>query len=155
MQNGPRQTITPALTVKNTDAAIAFYTKIFGARVDGNPMRGPTGAVVHAELVLGDMKIFLNDEFPEMGSHSPAHFGGTSVGLMLVVPDVDKTYAEAMAAGSVSKMPPADMFWGDRYAYIFDPFGHGWGLCKQIEQLTPEQIEERAKELFKQPTHTS
>ena len=164
MQNsqGQRQSITPALTVKNTDQAIAFYTKVFGARVDGRPMRGPTGAVIHAELVFGGntgggntgggMKIFLNDEFPEMGSHSPQHFGGTSVSLMLVVPDVDKIYQEALANGSSSKMPPSDMFWGDRYACIVDPFGHIWGLCKQIEQLTPEQIEERAKELFKQPT---
>ncbi len=154
MENTRRQTITPSLTVKNTDQAIAFYTKVFGARVDGRPMRGPTGAVIHAELIFGDMKVFLNDEFPEMGSHSPQHFGGTSVSLMLVVPEVDRTYEEALANGSGSKMPPADMFWGDRYACITDPFGHIWGLCKQIEQLTPEQIEERAKELFKQPTHS-
>ena len=154
MENTKRQTITPSLTVKNTDQAIAFYTKIFGARVDGRPMRGPTGGVIHAELVFGDMKLFLNDEFPEMGSHSPQHFGGTSVSLMLVVPEVDRTYEQALANGSSSKMPPSDMFWGDRYACVVDPFGHIWGLCKQIEQLTPEQIEERAKELFKQPTHS-
>ena len=158
MENSKRQTITPSLTVKNTDQAIAFYTKVFGARVDGRPMRGPTGGVIHAELVFGsngnDMKVFLNDEFPEMGSYSPQHFGGTSVSLMLVVPEVDRTYEEALANGSGSKMPPSDMFWGDRYACIVDPFGHIWGLCKQIEQLTPEQIEERAKELFKQPTRS-
>jgi PhnB protein len=155
MNNSKRQTITPSLTVKNTDQAIAFYTKVLGARVDGRPMRGPTGGVIHAELVFGnDMKIFLNDEFPEMGSHSPQHFGGTSVSLMLVVEEVDKTYEVALSNGSSSKMPPSNMFWGDRYACIVDPFGHIWGLCKQIEQLTPEQIEERAKELFKQPTHS-
>ena len=133
MENSKRQTITPSLTVKNTDQAIAFYIKVFGARVDGRPMRGPTGGVIHAELVFGgnmgsDMKIFLNDEFPEMGSHSPQHFGGTSVSLMLVVPEVDRTYEEALANGSTSKMPPSDMFWGDRYACIADPFGHIWGL---------------------------
>src|SRR6266498_2245541 len=114
MENTRRQTITPSLTVNNTDQAIAFYTKVFGARVDGRPMRGPTGAVIHAELVFADdMKIFLNDEFPEMGSYSPQHFGGTSVSLMLVVPEVDRMYEEALASGSGSKMPPSDMFWGE------------------------------------------
>ena len=153
MENRKRQTITPSLTVKNAEAALAFYQKIFGARVEGRPLRAPDGTILHAELVFGDMKVFVNDEHPEMGAHSPAHFGGTSVGLMLVVGDVDKTYAEAMAAGASSRMPPGDMFWGDRYAYIFDPFGHGWGLCAQKEQLTPEQIEERAREMFRQPAH--
>ena len=154
MENSKRQSVTPSLTVQNSEAAIAFYQKVFGARLEGRPMRTPDGRIIHAELLFGDMKIFLNDECPEMGAYAPTHFGGTSVGLMLVVPDVDKSYAEALAAGSTSKMPPENMFWGDRYAYIYDPFGHGWGLATQKEQLTPEQIEERAKELFsKQPAH--
>lgn len=152
MEESKRQSITPALTVSNAEEAIAFYQKTFGARLDGQPFRFPNGKIMHAELLLGDMKIFVQDEFPEMGSYSPTHYGGTAVSLMLGVADVDKTHAEAVAAGAKSKMAPADMFWGDRYAYIFDPFGHGWGLLTPKEKLTPQQIEQRARELFsKQP----
>jgi PhnB protein len=154
MEQSKRQSITPALTVNNAEAAIAFYQKIFGAKLDGQPMRFPDGRIMHAELILGDMKIFVQDECPEMNSYSPAHYGGTSVSLMLGVPDVDRTHADAIAAGATSKMPPADMFWGDRYAYIFDPFGHGWGILTPKEKLTPQQIEQRARELFsKQPAN--
>lgn len=149
-----RQTVIASLTVNDAEAAIAFYGKIFGARLEGHAMRGPDGKIMHAALVFGDQRIFLNDECAQMGAFSPAHFGGTAVSLMLTLPDVDKTYAAALVAGASSKMEPSDQFWGDRYAYIFDPFGHGWGLCTPKEQLTPEQIEERAREMFsKQPAH--
>jgi uncharacterized glyoxalase superfamily protein PhnB len=151
MENSKRQTITPSLTVSNADAAITFYEKVFGAKVDGPVMHGPDGkAVVHAELLFGGMQIFLSDEFPAMGAYSPAHYGGTSVNLHLQVPDVDKTYADAVAAGATGKMPPSDAFWGERYAYIVDPFGHGWGLATPKEQLTNEQIQERSAQFWKQ-----
>jgi uncharacterized glyoxalase superfamily protein PhnB len=148
-----RQAVTPSLTIKNADAAIAFYEKVFGAKVDGQVMHGPHGGVMHAELFIGDMKIFVNDEFPEMGAYSPAHYGGSSVVLQLSVPDVDKTYADALAAGATGKMPPNDAFWGDRYAYIIDPFGHAWGLGAPKETLTPEQIKERSEQFFKEPAN--
>jgi PhnB protein len=151
MDNIKRQAVTPSLTIKNADAAIAFYEKIFGAKVSGQIMRGPNQGVMHAELLFGDMKIFVNDEFPEMGAHSPAHYGGTSVVLQLTVSDVDKTYADAVAAGAAGKMPPNDAFWGDRYAYIIDPFGHAWGLGAPKEILTPDQIKERSEQFFKEP----
>jgi PhnB protein len=150
MDDSKRQTITPALTVVNAEQAIAFYQNVFAAKLDGQPMRFPNGKIMHAELILGDMKIFVQDECPEMGSFSPTHYNGTPVSLMLGVQDVDKTYADALQAGAKSKMAPADMFWGDRYAYIFDPFGHGWGILTPKEKLTPQQIEERAREMFKQ-----
>ncbi len=154
MENSKRQTITPSLTVKNADAAIAFYEQVFGAKVDGLIMRGPDGkTVMHAELLFGDMKIFLNDEIPGMGAHAPTHYGGTSVAMHLQVPDVDKTYADAVALGATGKMPPSDAFWGERYAHIFDPFGHGWGLGAPREQLTQEQIKERSQQLWKQPAN--
>jgi PhnB protein len=153
MEIQKRQPIITSLTVKNSDAAIAFYQKVFGAKVDGHIMRGPNGGVMHAELLFGDMKVFINDEFPEMGAHSPAHYGGTSVTLQLTLPDADKAYAEAVAAGATSKMAPHDAFWGDRYAYIIDPFGHGWGLGTPKESLTPEQIQQRAEQLWKKPAH--
>ena len=153
MEHIKRQTITPSLTVKNADAAIAFYQKVFGAKVDGNIMRGPTGGVMHAELLFGDMKIFVNDEFPEMGARSPEHYGGTSVVLQLSVADVDKTYAAAVAAGAISRMAPADAFWGDRYAYVHDPFGNGWGIGAPNEILTQNQIKERSEQFWKQPAN--
>ena len=100
MENQKRQTITSSLTVHNADEAIAFYRRVFGATVDGHIMRGPEGkGVMHAELLFGDMKIYLNDEFPEMAAYSPSHYGGTPVSLYIIVADVDKTYAEAVAAG--------------------------------------------------------
>src|SRR6266568_1375514 len=145
MDRANRPTIIPSLTVKNTDAAIAFYQKVFGARQEGPIMRGKNGGVMHAELQFGDMKVFINDEFPEMGARSPEHYGGTPVSLQLTVADVDKTYATAIAAGATSRMAPSDAFWGDRYAYVHDPFGHGWGIGAPKEVLTHEQIEERMR----------
>jgi PhnB protein len=151
METIKRQTITPSITVKNADAAIAFYEKVFGAKVDGHIMRGPNGeGIMHAELLFGDMKIFLNDEFPQMGAYSPAHYGGTPAILNLQVADVDKTYAAAVAAGAAGKMPPSDAFWGDRHAYVVDPFGHGWGLLAPRENLTQDQIKERSEQFWKQ-----
>jgi PhnB protein len=150
MENCKRQTITPSLTVKNAEAAIAFYEKVFGAKVDGHIMRGENGGVMHAELLFGDMKIYINDEFPEMGAQSPEHYGGTPVSLQLMVADVDKTYADAVAAGAISRMPPNDAFWGDRYAYVHDPFGYGWGLGAPKENLTPDQIKERSENFWKE-----
>jgi PhnB protein len=153
MESRKRQTITPSLTVRNSEAAIAFYVNVFGAKLDGHIMRGPSGGIMHAELLFGDMRIFLNDEFPEIGAHSPEHFGGNPVGLYLVVADVDATYAAAVAAGATGKMPPHDAFWGDRYAFIYDPFGHGWGLGATKEILTQDQIKERSEQFFKQPSN--
>ena len=145
MDNCKRQTITPSITVGSAEAAVAFYEKVFGAKVDGHIMRGPDGAVMHAELLFGDMRIYVNDEFPEMGASSPEHYGGSPISLQLMVENVDKTYEDAIAAGATSKLPPCDAFWGDRYAYVEDPFGHSWGLASPKELLTPEQMEDRWK----------
>lgn len=149
MENLKRQSVTPSLTFKNSEAAITFYEKVFGAKLDGHILRDQNGGVMHAELLFGDMKIFINDEFPEMGARSPEHYGGTPITLQLTVADVDKTYAEAVAAGAVSRMPPSDAFWGDRYAYVHDPFGYGWGLGAPKESLTPVQIKERSENFWK------
>ena len=151
MEQNKRQTITPTLTVNNADAAIAFYEQVFRAKLDGHIIRGPDGkTVMHCELLFGDMKIFVNDEIPEMGVRSPTHYGGTSVSFHLQVSDVDKTCSAAVAAGATVRMPPEDAFWGERYAYIFDPFGHGWGLAAPIENLTQDQIKERSEKVWRQ-----
>jgi PhnB protein len=149
-----RQTITPSLTVKDAEAAIAFYEKVFAAKVDGPIMRGPEGkGVMHAELRFADTKVFLNDEFPQMGAYSPTHYGGTGVALQLYVPDVDRTYANAIAAGALSVMPPQDQFWGDRYAHITDPFGHRWGISTPKENLTQDELKQRSVQHWKQPAN--
>ena len=153
MENCKRQTLTASLTVNNAEQAIAFYQKVFGAKVDGHIMRGPNGGVMHAELLFGDLRIYLNDEFPEMGAYSPTHYGGTPVALQLMVADADQTYADAIAAGATSKMPPNDAFWGDRYAYVIDPFGHGWGISTQKEILTRDQMKERSEQQWKVPAN--
>ena len=152
METRPRQGIIPSLIVKDSEAAIAFYEKVFDAKLNGKIMRAPDGTVMHAELIVNGMKLFLNDEMPQMGGHSPLHLGGISMALYLYVADVDKAHAAALAAGATSMVAPHVAFWGDRYAFIYDPFGHGWGLASPKEQLTPEEIEERARAFFKQPT---
>lgn len=148
-----KQTLIPTLTVNNADAAIAFYQKAFEARSEGHVMRGPDGkSVMHAELFFGEMKIFLNDEMPNMGAYGPTHFGGSSTSLYLYVPDVDQVYGDAIANGAKSGMPPADQFWGDRFAMVIDPFGHRWGIATTKENLTQDQVKERSEEHWKPQT---
>ena len=138
-----RQAITPSLTVHDAAAAIAFYEKSFGARVEGEPSRGPGGKIMHSELVLGGMKFFVNDEFPEMGCYGAVHYGGSPVHLQLRVKDVDAAYNAAVAGGAKSMMKPEDAFWGDRYACVTDPFGHVWGISAPNEDLTEAEQKER------------
>jgi len=140
--------VTPYLTIAGADQAIAFYKKAFGAE-EVCRMTGPGGrGVMHAELKIGDSFIFLSDVFPGMGSPEPKALGGTPVGIHLYVENVDAVYASAVAAGATAKMPPADMFWGDRFSKLTDPFGHEWSLATHIEDLSPEETERRAEAFF-------
>jgi PhnB protein len=97
----------------------------------------------HAEVAIGDAVVMLADEFPEMGAIGPTTLKGTSVTICLHVANVDKTYAKAVAAGAKSKMPPTDQFYGYRAASIVDPFGHEWMLQKEIETVTPREMQKR------------
>ena len=137
-------TITPHLVVKGGAEAIEFYKRAFGAKeLSRMPFPGPDGQVKlgHAELQIGDSKLFLADEFPEMGGHGP---GDTSpVTIHMYVTDVDAAFARAVEAGAKSAGPPTDMFWGDRYGRLIDPFGHHWSLAEHLEDLTPEQMQQR------------
>jgi PhnB protein len=143
-------TITPFLTCRNTTEAIAFYKAAFGAR-EKVRMVGPDGqSVIHAELQIGDSRFMLGDESPAMGAKSPQTLGGSSAGLMLYVTDVDKAYAKAVAAGATAGMPPANMFWGDRYGTLVDPFGHRWSLGMRFEILSPREMARRGKEWMQQ-----
>ena len=141
-------TVTPHLVIRGATEAIEFYKKAFGAEVKG-VMPGPGGKVMHAEIRIGDSTIMLNDEFPEMGAKSPATIGGSAVTLHVYVPDCDALWNRAVAAGAKITMPLADMFWGDRYGTLTDPFGHRWSIATHKEDLTPEEIGKRGAEMMK------
>ena len=141
-------TITPQLAVKGVAAAIDWYTKALGAHeLLRNP--APDGAsIMHSELLLGDSRFFVVDEFP--GSmRSPATLGGSSVTLHLYVDDVDALFARAVDAGAEVLMPVADQFWGDRYGILQDPFGHRWSIASRIDDLSPRALRTRAEEWVK------
>lgn len=135
-------TITPHLVVRGAAKAIDFYAKAFGAE-ERMRMPGPGGAIMHAELNLGDSVVMLADENPEMHSLSPQAIGGSATTLMVYVKDVDALCARAEKAGCTVDMPPTDMFWGDRYAALRDPFGHRWSLATHKEDLSPEEMQKR------------
>ncbi len=143
-------TVTPHLTVRGAAQAIEFYQRAFDAK-EQMRMPGPDGtSVMHAELRIGDSIIFLNDEFPESGCRSPLSLGGIAGSLHLYVDDVDAAFRRAVAAGAQVRMPVVDMFWGDRYGKVVDPFGHEWGLGTHTEDLTPEEIRKRGEAFFAQ-----
>ncbi len=134
--------VTPHLVVRGGAAAIEFYKKAFGAK-ELRRMPGPDGKLMHAELQIGDSRVFLNDEFPDMGAISPLGYKGTPVTLHLFVEDADKQFNQAVDAGAQVVMPLADQFWGDRYGIVKDPYGHQWSIGSHMEDLTPQQMRER------------
>jgi len=136
--------VTPHLIIKGASEAIEFYKKAFGAEEIAR-MPGPGGSIMHAEIIIGDSHIMLNDEFPSFGKLAPKSIGGTPVTLHLYVNDVDGMFDRAVKAGAKVTMPIADMFWGDRYGQIEDPFGHQWSLATHKEDVTPEECSKRAK----------
>jgi uncharacterized glyoxalase superfamily protein PhnB len=114
-------------------------------------MPGPDGkGVMHAEMKLGNSLIMLGEEAPQMGAVSPESLGGSGVGLHLYVEDVDAAYAKAVEAGCTAQMPPADMFWGDRFSKVVDPFGHQWSLATHTEDLSDEEMMKRMAEAMPQ-----
>ncbi len=143
-------TITPALIVKDAGRAIEFYKQAFGAK-EIMRMNSPDGKnVMHCELEIGNSRFFVGCECPEGMSRSAESLGGTAVSLYLYVEDVDSAFDRAVKAGAQVRVPLTDMFWGDRYGKVTDPFGHEWDLATHKEDLTPEQIHERAEEFFAQ-----
>jgi PhnB protein len=144
------RTITPYLTLRDGAQAIDFYKKAFGAQeVMRMPGAGGKG-VMHAEIRIGDSMLFLSDEFPHGGTQAPDSLGGASGSVFLYVQDVDATFDRAVKAGAKPTMPPADMFWGDRFAKVVDPFGHHWGLATHKEDVPPDEMGRRAKEAMKE-----
>lgn len=140
-------TLTAYVVVGDAAEAIDFYTRALGAE-ERYRMPGPDGSVAHAELAIGDSVLMLADENPQTGSRSPKTLGGTPVHLFLYHEDVDAAFERAVAAGATPVMPPQDMFWGDRYGRLTDPFGHEWSMATHIEDVPPEEMEARMAAAF-------
>lgn len=133
--------ITPHLVCDGAADAIEFYKKAFNA-IELARLPDPGGKLMHAMLQIGDSVIMLNDEYTDWGVLGPKTIGGSPITIHLYVNDVDSAFAQAVDAGATVKMPVADMFWGDRYGVVVDPFGHNWSLATHKQDLSPEQIAE-------------
>jgi len=139
------RTVTPYLTLRDAAAGIEFYKRALGAQ-ELMRMPGPGGkGVMHGEIKIGDSIIFLSDESPQGKTRAPESLGGATGSIFLYVPDVDAAFDRAVKAGARSEMPPTDMFWGDRFGSLVDPFGHHWGLATHVEDVPPKEMEQRAK----------
>jgi PhnB protein len=140
-------TITPYLAVENAPEAIDFYKRAFGAK-ERVRMPGPGGSVMHAELEIGDSVVMLSDPFPQASTKPPKELGGTSVSIMTYVDNIDSLYKQAIDAGATSLMEPDDMFWGDRFGSVQDPFGHSWTIATHVEDVSPEEMQKRSQEFM-------
>jgi PhnB protein len=139
-------TIMPHLVCAGAADAIGFYKKAFGAE-ECMRVPGPQGKLMHAAVRIGDSIVMLVDEFPECGSLGPKSLKGSPVTIHLSVPDVDATVADAVRAGAKITMPVEDMFWGDRYGRLEDPFGHQWSVATHIRDMSPEEIRKAAAQM--------
>lgn len=135
--------ITPYLMVKGGAEAIAFYVRAFGA-IERDRMQDADGRIRHAEITIGDSRVMLADEHPEIGALGPDTIGGSPVAIHLYVEDVDTVVGKAVAAGARLTRPVADQFYGDRVGGITDPFGHRWFIATHKEDLTPGELRRRA-----------
>jgi PhnB protein len=141
--------VTPYLIVTGASDAIEFYKRAFGA-VEIMRMPTPDGKIGHAELSIGDSKVMLADEYPEMGYRSPRSIGGAGVSLMLYLEKVDDVFKRAIAAGGREIQPIKDQFYGDRSGTLEDPFGHVWTVATHVEDVPPEEMRKRAEAYMQQ-----
>ena len=141
-------TATPYLIINGAAAAIDFYKKAFAA-TELFRMDAPGGKIGHAEIQIGDSRIMLADEFPEMDARGPQSIGGTPVSIMLYVEDVDTVFNRAIAAGGKVKQSVQDKFYGDRSGNLVDPFGHVWTIATHKEDLSPSEVRKRAEAWMK------
>ena len=138
--------ITPYLYIAGAARAIEFYKDIFGA-TEVMRMGDTSGKIGHAELKIGSSHVMLADEHPEMDIRSPQSYGGSPVGLLLYVEDVDATAERAVAAGAKLLSPLEDKFYGDRMGKLEDPFGHVWAIATHKEDVSPEEMQRRVAAL--------
>ncbi len=138
---------TPYLVVKDGNRALEYYQKAFGA-TQLHKMDGPGGKIMHAEFKIGDSIIMLSEEMGR--NRSPQSLGGSPVSIFLYVENVDSVFKQAVDAGANADMPPQDMFWGDRFGSVTDPFGHQWALATHIEDVAPDEMEKRGRAFHQQ-----
>ena len=137
--------VTPHIVCKDAPAAIEFYKKAFGA-IDAGQMLAPNGKLIHGMIRIGDSAVMLAEETPEWGAVSPLTLKGSPVTLHLYVEDADAQFERAIAAGATVRMPIADMFWGDRYGVLKDPFGHSWSIAHHVRDMSPEEMQAGANQ---------
>jgi PhnB protein len=137
--------LIPSLVVDGAAEAIEFYKRAFDAREHGR-MEGPEGTVAHAELEIAGTRLMLADPFPQSPVKPPGELGGTAGSVFMYVEDVDAAVQRAVDAGATVVMPVDDMFWGDRWGMIADPYGHRWELATHVEDVSPEEMEKRGRE---------
>jgi PhnB protein len=128
------RTVTPAMTMDGCADAIEFYKKAFGAVEEGRAVDPSGKKIWHAQIRIGDSAIFVNDAFPEMGPVPGP------VSLWIYSEDVDAAFKRAVDAGAEVKMPPSDMFWGDRFGAVVDRWGHRWNLAQHTKDMTPDEM---------------
>ncbi len=138
------------LACRNAAEAIEFYRTAFGTEALA-VHKLPDGMLMHAALRLGDAVFYLGEASLECGCPSPADLGGSGVTLNLPVADCDAAFQRALDAGCTTQMPPQDMFWGDRYAVVVDPFGHRWSMAQHVREVSPEEIERAGAEFCFKP----
>ena len=139
-------TVTPHLVCAGAADAIEFYKKAFNAE-EGGRLPGPKGRLMHAMIRIEGSAVMLVDEMPEWGAFGPKSLKGSSVTIHLYVEDVDAVVARAVAAGAKITMPVADMFWGDRYGKLEDPFGHHWSVATHIRDVTPDEMRKAMQQM--------
>ncbi|HEX3157421.1 MAG TPA: VOC family protein [Gemmatimonadaceae bacterium] len=141
--------ITPSIIVRDAPGAIEFYKRAFGAE-EVSRMLGPGGAIMHAEIRIGDSLVMLGEENVDWGMLSPLSTKGNPSSLHLYVPDVDAAFARALDAGATVRYPLEDAFWGDRYGKVTDPYGHEWGIATHVKDMSPEEMERAGAEWMAQ-----
>ena len=141
------RTITPNLVCKNAARAIEFYKTAFGA-TEHRRAPGPNGEIMHAELQIGDSVFFVNDSMSKTPVPSPGEGVSNPMYIPLYVPNADNLFDRAVKAGARVDMPIQDMFWGDRYGKVTDPFGQQWGIATHIEDVAPEEMKKRQDSFF-------
>ncbi len=145
--------ITPHLVCAGAVQAIEFYKEAFDA-VEISRLPGPEGKLIHAAVRILDSVVMLVDEMPEWGSLGPKSLKGSPVTIHLYVRDVDAVMKQAVQAGAKITMPLEVAFWGDRYGRLGDPFGHQWPLATHTRDISPEEMQKAAEEMWRQEAHT-
>jgi PhnB protein len=139
------------LTARGTAEASAWYQKAFGAE-ELTRLVVPDGRLIHVQIRIGTLTLMLADEFPELESFGPQHFGGTYGAVYLHVDDVDTAWQQAVQAGATEIRPLNDTFWGEREGQLMDPYGHRWGLTQHLRDIPLDELQERTTEAFSGPT---